>query len=119
MTPFIQVGNLIVHRDEISHIDLRGINDLKVIVHFSGGEQSTVVGIQAIEVVMTTKPSALESKRLRWQRHRWAIHNLVGHPLMQFLAFFKMYDLAMRVHDATVPRPEGIRPETGKPQTRR
>lgn len=38
---------------------------------------------------------------------QWLVHNLVGHPLMQFLALLKLYKAAMWVHESTVPRPEG------------
>lgn len=33
----------------------------------------------------------------------WAVHNLVGHPLMQIFSWLGMKDLAAKVHDATVP----------------
>jgi hypothetical protein len=35
------------------------------------------------------------------------IHNIIGHPVMQLLAFFGFYRAAFWVHDKTVPRPVG------------
>jgi hypothetical protein len=107
---FVQIGShSVVHTDEINWIDIRKIEDLVIVVHHSDHQQAIISGIQAIDLLMTIKPSVLESRRLRWYRHAWAIHNLVGHPLMQVLAFLKQYKLAMRVHDMTVPRPLGRR----------
>ena len=59
----------------------------------------------AIDAVMALRPSALEGKRLRWARHAWALHNLVGHPLLQLLVWLGQTKLGMAVHDGTVPRP--------------
>lgn len=111
---FIQIGDhTIVHSDEIDWVDIRRLEDLVIVVHYAGGEQAIVSGIQAIDVIMAIRPSALEGRRLRWKRHVWAFHNLVGHPLMQLLVFLKQYKLAIKVHDLTVPQPEGKHPNAG------
>lgn len=47
--------------------------------------------------------------RIDWAKFMWAVHNLVGHPLMQILALFKFYDAAFWVHDVTVPKPRGAK----------
>ena len=62
-------------------------------------------GADAVEIVMQLKPSAAEGLRLRWPRHAWALHNLLGHPLMQLLAFCRLGRWAVRLHDATTPAP--------------
>ena len=49
------------------------------------------------------------SSRVSIARGAWAVHNLVGHPLMQILAWLGERELALAVHDATVPRPRGAR----------
>ncbi len=33
----------------------------------------------------------------------WAMHNLVGHPLMEILNWFGLNRWARRVHDSTLP----------------
>lgn len=108
---FVRINNKLVNTDQILEVDTTNLEDLMLIVevrdHGQGLRRERVVGIQALELLMTIRPSVLESRRLRWPKFAWAIHNLVGHPLMQFLAFFRQYELAMRVHDATVPKPLG------------
>lgn len=105
---FVQLGDrAIIHTDEIDWVDIRRLEELVIVVHHSGGQQSIINGIQAIDIIMTIKPSAFEGKRMRWKRHMWMVHNLIGHPLMQLLVFAKQYKLAIRVHEATIPKPEG------------
>ena len=101
---------LVVDTDRIREVDLSAVEDLRVVIALEDPwEAYTVEGIQVIDLLMALRPSALEGKQLRWARHAWALHNLVGHPLMQLLAFFRRYKLAMWVHDVTVPRPRGRR----------
>lgn len=104
---FLLLGDQLVNASDIDRIDFSRIDELTILVHLKDHPVIVVLGIQAIDLLMAIKPSALESRRLRWYRHAWAAHNLIGHPLMQLLAFFKQYKLAMRVHDLTVPRPIG------------
>jgi len=61
----------------------------------------------AIDVVMALRPSALEGRRMRFARHAWAVHNLVGHPLLQVLVWLGARRLGMAVHEGTVPRARG------------
>lgn len=103
---FLTIGTTVIPIDAIQEIDISEIEQLKIgILH--GGRWTAVTGIPAIDTIYSLKPSALEGKRFRWIRNAWAFHNLVAHPLMQILAFFKQHSLAMRIHDATVPRPLG------------
>ena len=97
-------GETAIRADTVRRIDLAGIDKLRIIIGHDGGE-AVVEGPQAIDALMALKPSALEGRRLRWARNAWAVHNLVGHPLMQLCAFLRLHRLAIRVHDATVPRP--------------
>ena len=85
-------------------VDTSEIEDLKLTVHH-GGIASVISGPDAIEAVMLLKPSALEGRRLRWVRHAWLLHNVIGHPLMQLFSLLRMHRLALAVHDATVPTP--------------
>jgi hypothetical protein len=53
-------------------------------------------------------PSYLEGKQLKYVKHAWSIHNLLGHPLMQLLAWVKLTKWGMKVHDITIPAPKAI-----------
>jgi|SRR5690349_15364134 len=111
MKEYVQAGNMLIHTDQVAIINTENLEtklELEVMyVTDTGFKRAVINGPQAIEALMILDPTALESRRLRWARNKWAIHNLVGHPLMQVFAFFKMYDLAMWIHDATVPKPLG------------
>jgi hypothetical protein len=69
------------------------------------GKNHFAEGIHVIEAIMLLCPQLLEGQRMRWARHAWAVHNLIGHPLMQLLAFFGAHRTALWVHDITVPKP--------------
>lgn len=101
---FILAGDVALPEDRVRMVDLSRLEELRVIIHHDDGI-AVAEGIQAIEALMALKPSALEGRRLRWAKRAWVAHNLVGHPLMQALAFLRLHRLAMRVHDGTVPRP--------------
>lgn len=93
-------------REEIRDMDCSQIEDLIVVVTLQSGRKVTATNLNAIELVMQTKPSIIEGRRLKWARHRWILHNLIAHPVMQILAFFRCYRLAFWVHDVTVPCPK-------------
>jgi hypothetical protein len=83
---------------------------LRLTLRYGAGDgpyHATVSGLPALEFVMAEAPHLLEgvpgARRGKWA---WAAHNLIGHPLMQLLAFAGLRDLAFRVHDATVPWPK-------------
>jgi hypothetical protein len=42
---------------------------------------------------------------LKYKRHAWAIHNLIGHPLMQIFSWLHLTEVGLKIHDATVPNP--------------
>ena len=104
MPTFLRAGPRLIHRDAVRWVDCARIEQLVVIVHHAGGSEA-LQGQDAIDAVMALRPSALEGKRLRWARHAWALHNLVGHPLLQLLVWLGQTKLGMAVHDGTVPRP--------------
>ena len=33
----------------------------------------------------------------------WAVHNIIGHPLMQIFLWLRMQRMAKKVHDSTLP----------------
>lgn len=111
---FIKINdNVIIHKNEISWIDTKRFENLIIVVHYKNRNSAIVTGLRAIDVIMATAPSAFEGRRFSWAKKRWILHNLIGHPLMQVLAFFKKYELAMWVHDVTVPRPDGKQSRKG------
>ena len=110
---FIRVDDQLIRLRQVTRISFGEIERLRITVHYidseaSGKESKLVVeGIQAIDLLMDIKASVLENKRLKWARHAWAVHNLIGHPLMQLFAFLKQYRWAMLAHDLTIPHPLG------------
>lgn len=110
MTEFINTGTgVLVPVETITRVELADLETRGVIrVHAHSGTYR-LEGTHAVEALMRLRPACLEGRRLRWVRHAWAIHNLVGHPLMQLLAWAGRHELALRIHDATVPKPKGTR----------
>lgn len=101
---FILADDALVPLSAVRHVDLSEIEALRLVIVHDGG-RAIATDIRAIEALMLLKPSAYEGRRLRAARHAWAVHNLVGHPLMQLFALLGFRRLAIRVHDGTVPRP--------------
>ena len=108
MRAFLKTGRDLLPVEKILRADYSNIMDLRLKVFTTEGAFE-IEGIDALEGAMLLNPACLEGKRLRWKRHVWAFHNLVGHPLMQVLAFAKLYKWAFWVHDKTVPKPRGAR----------
>lgn len=108
-TGYAKAGTEVFSLASIVTSDFSRIHELVAVVTLSNGNVVTATDIDALELAMLIKPSVLESRRLRWPRWAWLVHNLIGHPVMQILALFKLYKWAFWVHDATVPRPLGAR----------
>lgn len=106
---FAKAGTIVFRLDDVTSVDFSRIEELLIMVVLRDGQRIEVRDIDAIDLAYLVKPSVLEGRRLAYARHAWAFHNLVAHPLMQVLAFFKAYKWAMRVHDGTVPRARGAR----------
>lgn len=82
-----------------------GLIDVTFIDWQTGGRLSdTISGYGGEELIQMLRPTALEGKRYEWRKHAWAIHNIIGHPVMQLLAWMRLYKAAMWVHDVTAPR---------------
>lgn len=111
MNQFFNVGNQVYPISRILKIDCGNIEELSIEVYVSypdaleAIEKVSVEGINAIDLLLLVKPSALEGRHLRFIRHSWFIHNMFGHPLMQILAVLGLRKWAMWMHEATVPRP--------------
>ena len=100
----IKAGNDLIAIDQVKRVRISDHVDNVLIVD-QDGNQYIALGNDAIEAVMLLKPSALEGRRLKWRKHAWAFHNLVGHPVMQILAWLRCYKAAIRFHDWTTPAP--------------
>ncbi len=107
---FAKAGTLVFSLDRVVSADFSDIEQLRVRVLLTDASVVEATDIDAIELALLLKPSVLESRRLRWPKFAWFVHNMVGHPLMQLLALFGAYCWAFWVHDATVPRPLGAKP---------
>lgn len=108
MRRFIKNGTYLLPLERIERADYSRIEELILVVVHDGVE-TTIEGIDALEAAMLINPACLEGRRMRWARHAWLVHNLVGHPIMQVLVLLGMRRLALHLHDATVPRPLGAR----------
>lgn len=104
---FAKAADQVFALSQVVHADFSAIEQLQVHVRLTTGTRLTLTDIDALELAMRLKPSVLESRRLRWPRWAWMVHNMVGHPVMQVLALLRWYRAAFWVHDATVPRPLG------------
>ena len=103
---FFRAGDRLHRTGDINHVDLSLLEKQgRVVVVLTDGTQRTLSTADSYDLILLLKPSALEGRRLRWLRHRWAIHNLIGHPAMQLLAFFGYGRLGVKLHDATIPAP--------------
>lgn len=105
---FLRAGRHIIPVADILSIDTQRIEDLHVRVDMKGMTPSFAVnGPDAIDLVMKLCPSVFEGKKMKFIRHQWVVHNLVGHPLMQVLAWLGFPKLGMEIHEKTTPRPVG------------
>ena len=104
---FFKAGDIIFSKNEISLIDCSKIENLEVEITLKNGKKLKAYDIHALELIMQTRPSMLEGKRLIWPKFVWCFHNIIAHPLTQFFALLKMYKLAFWIHDITVPREIG------------
>jgi hypothetical protein len=101
----LKAGDVLVPFREVEWLDIRSVEEEFVIIHMKNGAFYCASGFDAIEAVMVLKPSALEGKRLKWRKNAWAFHNIVGHPVMQIMAWLGFKRAAIRFHDRTTPRP--------------
>lgn len=104
---FFKTGDFIFAKNEIAMIDCSKMENLEVEVTLKNGQKIMAYDIHALELVMQTRPSMLEGKRLAWPKFVWLFHNVIAHPLTQIFALLKMYKLAFWIHDVTVPKPLG------------
>lgn len=104
---FIQINDKLVNAYTINSITVDQLVMYGFIhIHYYDGEIESVSGPEAVDVVMRLCPSAVEGRRFKFLKFHWAIHNLIGHPLMQVLSWLGLRSWGLKVHDATVPNPK-------------
>jgi hypothetical protein len=106
LAPFemIVAGDELIPMNRIRRITLMDQEGERVIVRTDDGDFEAR-GQDALSIVLSLKPSSLEGRRRRWKKGSWAYHNLVGHPVMQILAWLGYGKAAVRFHDRTIPDP--------------
>ena len=103
---FVHYNGKIVNYDIIESVDYGALAILgSVLVHYKNKINEPVEGADAFNLVMDLCPEALEGEGLKYRRHAWSVHNIIGHPLMQICAWLGLSKLGLKIHDATVPHP--------------
>jgi hypothetical protein len=103
---FVRIGDRLVNHDQITQVHFKHLVDRGYVqVKFRDGTTAALEGQQAFNLVMDLCPSALEGERGKYARHAWAIHNLLGHPLMQIFSWLGLPRLGIKIHDTTTPFP--------------
>lgn len=104
----VKAGEQLIPIRLVDRIDISNIEAGEVLV-ISEGVEHVARGFDAIEACMLFKPSALEGRRLKWNKGAWAFHNIFAHPAMQLLAWLRCYKTAIWLHDTTTPQPRGFK----------
>lgn len=103
---FVHYNDKIVNTHDISTVSFEKlVSEGYIVVKRIGFAEEVVKGPEAFNVVMELCPAALEGQQAQYQRHAWAIHNLIGHPLMQIFSWLHLTPLGLKIHDMTVPNP--------------
>ncbi len=105
---FCQFNGRIVNTDNIQYIVCSQFLEYgKVYVHYVNSYETEIVtDAEALQLIMALCPTVLEGKKGRYWKNQWAIHNLIGHPLMQLFTWLGFRSLAVWIHDVTVPAPQ-------------
>jgi hypothetical protein len=103
---FVHFNSKVVNSDSIDWIDHRNLVEHGYVnVYSKDGQRELVEGPEAFNLIMELAPAALEGKQAKYQRHAWAVHNLIGHPLMQIFSWLHLPAVGIKIHDLTVPNP--------------
>lgn len=104
---FVHFNGKVFNSDTIEWIDYSNLASNGYIkVHDTADLSHLVEGPQAFNLMMRLCPDALEGEGAKYHRHAWAIHNLIGHPLMQIFSWLHLKELGLKIHDLTVPNPK-------------
>ena len=103
---FIHYDKQILNSDTIRWIECTNlVGGGYIRLYLQDGSSELVEGPSAFDIVMRLCPDALEGEQAKYKRHAWAIHNLLGHPLMQIFSWLGLTKLGLKIHDITVPNP--------------
>jgi|SRR6185369_2875637 len=103
---FIHYDKQILNSDTIRWIECTNlVSGGYIRLYLQDGSSELVEGPSAFDIVMRLCPDALEGEQAKYKRHAWAIHNLLGHPLMQIFSWLGLTKLGLKIHDITVPNP--------------
>lgn len=100
----LKAGSTLIPFRDVRFVDISEIDNRIAKITTYSGDVYEARGFDAVEAVWAMKPSAIEGKRLRFKKNGWAFHNLVGHPVMQILAWMGFRKAAIRFHDYTTPQ---------------
>lgn len=110
MIEFIEISGRLIPVSLITEMDVSSLDKKLLVVHTATDKFNVTDPREQLEILWKLHPQSLEGQHfVRWHRHAWSIHNIIGHPLMQILSWFGYYELAIRVHDKTVPKPKGYK----------
>ena len=103
----LRVGERLLPWSRVREVALERMEREGALTVFLDGDDAPLelTGADAVDFVMRVAPSFFEGRRFAWVRSAWALHNLIGHPLLQIFAWAKLTRLGLVVHDATIPRP--------------
>lgn len=103
---FLLFKGKLVNSDTVNWIDFHNLVDENYVrIHYKNGQMEVVDGMNAFHLVNELAPQALEGRNAKYVRHAWAIHNLLGHPLMQIFSWLGLPQLGIKIHDITTPFP--------------
>lgn len=110
---FAHFNNKIVNTNTIDNVTCDDFVEHNTVhVHYNEAglrhnedEMEEVKGAEAINLIMLLCPAVLEGMRAKHVKHSWAVHNLIGHPLMQIFTWLHLTKLALWIHDVTIPEP--------------
>ena len=78
---FVHYNGKVVNSDSIEWIDYSNLAKGSYIRVCEKGDLVRIVeGPQAFDVVMRLCPEALEGEQAKYNRHAWAIHNILDTP---------------------------------------
>jgi len=102
---FIHFNKSIYNTTEVKWVDCSDYVEKGIVRVHLAYRMEIISGPEAFNVIQVLCPAILEGKRAKYVRHAWAIHNLIGHPLMQVFSWLRLPALGIKIHDATVPVP--------------
>lgn len=103
---FVHYNGKVINSQMIDSIDYSSLIKFGIVKVFIGTHSESVQGQEAYNLIQKLCPTALEGHQAKYYRHAWAIHNLIGHPVMQILSWLHLPGLGIQVHDLTVPMPK-------------